>query len=116
LRESEARYRELLNALPFAVYTTDAEGTITLFNEAATAFAGRHAQTGKDQWCVTHRLYRPDGSFLPHDECPMAVTLRTGEPQRGVEAIAERPDGTRAWFIPPSHTDARCLWRNRWGY
>jgi PAS domain S-box-containing protein len=100
LRESELRYRELLDALPVAVYTTDAEGRITLYNEAAAAFAGRRAEPGKDQWCVTYRLYRPDGSFMPHDECPMAVTLRTGRPQRGVEAIAERPDGTRAWFIP----------------
>jgi len=100
LLKSEKRYRELLNALPVAVYTTDADGTITLFNEAADVFAGRHAQVGKDRWCITHRLYRPDGSSLPHDECPMAVTLRTGQPQRGVEAIAERPDGTRAWFVP----------------
>jgi PAS domain S-box-containing protein len=100
LRESEKRYRELLDALPVAVYTTDAEGRITLYNEAAAAFAGRRAEPGQDQWCVTHRLYRPDGTFMPHDECPMAVTLRTGEPQRGVEAIAERPDGTRAWFMP----------------
>src|SRR6185437_12219274 len=100
LRESEKRYRELLDALPVAVYTTDEEGRITLYNEAAAAFAGRRAEPGQDQWCVTHRLYRPDGTFMPHDECPMAVTLRTGEPQRGVEAIAERPNGTRSWFIP----------------
>jgi len=30
----------------------------------------------------------------------MAVTLREGRPVRGVEAIAERPDGTRAPFMP----------------
>lgn len=100
LRESERRYRELLDALPVAVYTTDAEGRITLYNEAAAAFAGRRAEPAKERWCITHRLYRPDGTFLPHDECPMAVALRTGEPQHGVEAIAERPDGTRVWFIP----------------
>src|SRR3954453_18282842 len=46
LREREQRYRLLLNALPVAVYTTEAEGRITLFNEAAAAFAGRRAQTG----------------------------------------------------------------------
>jgi PAS domain S-box-containing protein len=100
LRMSEQRYRELLDALPVAVYTTDAEGRITLYNEAAAAFAGREAEPGKDRWCVSSRLYHADGTFLPHDECPMAVTLRTGQPQFGVEAIAERPDGTRAWFIP----------------
>ena len=30
----------------------------------------------------------------------MAVTLKTGRPVRGVEAIAERPDGTRVPFMP----------------
>jgi PAS domain S-box-containing protein len=113
LRESEKRYRELLNALPVAVYTTDSEGTITLFNEAAANFAGRRVQAGKDQWCLTHHLFRPDGTVLPHDECPMAVRLRTGEPHRGVEAITERPDGTRAWFMPHPHPGAGCLLRNR---
>ena len=100
LRGAESRYRELLDALPVAVYTTDAEGRITGYNEAAVNFAGRRANIGTDRWCVTYRLYRPDGSFLPHEECPMAVTLRTGKPLSGVEAIAERPDGTRSWFIP----------------
>ena len=30
----------------------------------------------------------------------MAVTLRTGNPVRDVEAIVERPDGSRAIFMP----------------
>jgi PAS domain S-box-containing protein len=37
---------------------------------------------------------------MPHDECPMAVALKTGRVIRGAEAIAERPDGTRVWFTP----------------
>ena len=35
LRESEHRYRQLIHALPGAVYTCDAQGRITLYNEAA---------------------------------------------------------------------------------
>src|SRR3546814_14670203 len=46
------------------------------------------------------RLYWPDGTPMPHDECPMAVTLKTGRPVRDVEAIAERPDGSRYSFTP----------------
>ena len=30
----------------------------------------------------------------------MAVTLKEGHPVRGMEAIAERPDGTRVPFLP----------------
>jgi PAS domain S-box-containing protein len=99
-RDTEKRYRELIDCLPLAVYTTDAAGHITHFNDEAVRFAGRIANLDQDRWCVTHRLYRPDGTFLPHEECPMAVALRTGEAVRGVEAIAERPDGSRVHFMP----------------
>ncbi len=100
LRESERRSRELLEALPTAIYTTDAEGRITFYNKAAVEMAGRRPELGVDQWCVTWRLYRPDGTPLPHDECPMAVALREQRPVRGAEAMAERPDGSRVPFTP----------------
>jgi len=95
----EVFYRDLLNALPAAIYTTDAEGKITFYNEAAVAFAGRRPALG-EAWCVTWKLYNLDGSRLPHDHCPMALALREGKPNRGAEAVAERPDGTRVTFTP----------------
>jgi PAS domain S-box-containing protein len=91
---------ELLEALPVAVYTTDAQGRISYFNEAAAELWGHRPQLGSDQWCGSWRLYWPDGRPLPHDECPMAVTLKEGRPVRGLDAIAERPDGTRVHFLP----------------
>jgi PAS domain S-box-containing protein len=100
LQESERRSRELLDALPIAVYTTDAAGRITYYNEAAVAFSGRRPALGVDEWCVSWKLYWPDGTPLPHDECPMALALREGHEARGVEAVAERPDGTRRTFTP----------------
>jgi PAS domain S-box-containing protein len=93
-------WRQLLEALPAAVYTTDAAGRITFFNEAAVEFAGHRPELGRDLWCVSWRLHRPDGTPLPHDECPMAVALREDRPVRGVEVIAERPDGTRVHLLP----------------
>jgi PAS domain S-box-containing protein len=100
LHESEQHFRRLLEVLPAAVYTTDAAGRITFYNQAAVDLAGRRPELGTDQWCVTWRLYWPDGTPMRHDECPMAVTLREGRAVRGAEAIAERPDGTRVPFIP----------------
>jgi PAS domain S-box-containing protein len=100
LRESEQRLQDLLAAIPAAVYTTDAEGKITYYNEAAVELAGRRPTIGTDEWCVTWKLYWPDGRPLPHDECPMAIALKEGRPIRGTEAVAERPDGTRIPFIP----------------
>jgi PAS domain S-box-containing protein len=99
LRESEHRFHQLLQALPAALYTTDAQGRITFYNEAAVEFAGRRPELG-ELWCVTWRLYNPDGSRLPHEECPMSIALKENRPVRGAEAIAERPDGTRRWFAP----------------
>jgi PAS domain S-box-containing protein len=85
----------LLQALPAAVYTTDAAGHITFYNEAAVELSGRRPKLGSDEWCVTWRLHNPDGTPLPHDQCPMAIALKEDRPVRGKEAIAERPDGTR---------------------
>lgn len=93
-------FRALLEAFPAAVYTTDAEGVLTFYNAAAAALAGRTPQIGRDKWCVSWRLYRPDGAPLPLDQCPMALTLKTGEPVRNVDVIAERPDGTRIPVMP----------------
>ena len=91
--------RQLLDALPAAIYTTDAAGRITFFNQAAVEFSGRTPEIGSDQWCVTWRLYWPDGRPMAHDECPMARALKEDRPIRGGEAIAERPDGTRVPFM-----------------
>jgi len=91
--------RELLDALPAAIYTTDAAGRITFFNQAAVEFSGRRPEIGSDRWCVTWRLYWPDGRPMAHDECPMAKSLKEDRPIRGGEAIAERPDGTRVPFM-----------------
>ena len=99
-RESERRLREILDALPVALYTTDAEGRITYYNEASVELSGRRPQLGEDKWCVTWKLYWPDGTPLAHDECPMAVALSERRAVRGAEAVAERPDGQRIPFIP----------------
>ncbi|HWY60318.1 MAG TPA: PAS domain S-box protein [Rhizomicrobium sp.] len=89
----------MLKALPFAVYTTDPEGRITAFNEAAVEMWGREPQLG-EYWCGSHKLYWPDGRAMAHQQCPMAETLKTGVAVRGAEAILERPDGRRIHFAP----------------
>jgi hypothetical protein len=88
---------EKLNA---PIYVTDAGGTVTFYNEACVGFAGRTPVVGKDRWCVTWKLYTPEGEFLPHDKCPMAMAVKSEKPVRGLYADAERPDGTRVRFTP----------------
>jgi len=95
LQISEGRYRELIQQLPAAVYTCDAQGHIQLYNEAAAALWGREPEIGKDQWCGAWKIYRPDGALLPLGEWPMALTLREGRAVHGEEIVIERSDGTR---------------------
>ena len=97
---NEQRFRAMLEALPVAIYTTDASGRITFCNEAAAALVGNRPEIGSDKWCDSWRLYWPDGTPLPHDQCTMAVALKEQRSVRGVEAIAERPDGSRVRFEP----------------
>ena len=96
---AESGYRQLMQALGVAVYTTDADGRITYFNDAAAAFWGRRPDLG-ELWCGSYLLYWPDNRTMPHAECPMAIALLEGLELRGVEAIAERPDGSRIAFTP----------------
>ena len=93
-------FRNALDEIPAALYVTDIEGTITYYNRACVGLAGRTPEVGRDKWCVTWRIYTTDGEFLPHDQCPMAVAIREKRPVRDVEAVAERPDGSRVHFIP----------------
>ncbi len=109
VRESERRYRELIEDLGVALYTTDADGIITHYNEAAAELWGRRPEIGVEMWCGSWKLYFPDGTPMPHDKCPMAIALKENRAVFGHEAIAERPDGTRVPFIPyptPLHDDA----------
>jgi PAS domain S-box-containing protein len=91
---------QLLLALPVALYMTDAAGRITFYNEAAAEMWGVRPELGTSAFCGSWKLYWSDGTPLPHDECPMVMTLKQGRPIRGMEAIVERPDGTRVPFIP----------------
>jgi PAS domain S-box-containing protein len=100
LRDSEARFRHLLFALPAAMYTTDREGRITLFNDRAAELWGRRPEIGRDLWCGSWRIFRPDGTPLPHDQCPLAIALREGRRVRGQEIVVERPDGARLCVLP----------------
>jgi len=96
---AEEPYRTFLEALAVAVYTTDAEGRITFFNQAAVDLWGRRPELG-EEWCGSLRLFHPDGRPMAHAECPMAIALKENRPVRGSAALAERPDGRRVAFEP----------------
>jgi PAS domain S-box-containing protein len=96
--QPSVEFHAFLDTLGVAVYTTDADGAITYFNEASVALWGREPALD-EHWCGSWRLYWPDGRPMAHEECPMAIALKQDRAIRGVEAELERPDGTRAVFM-----------------
>src|SRR5258707_2826317 len=95
----EKRLHALLNLLPPAVYTTEAGGRITFYNKTAAALWGRRPTLNVDTCCGSARMYWPDGTPLPPDQCPMTVVLKEGRAVAGQEVLVERPDGTRMPFM-----------------
>jgi two-component system CheB/CheR fusion protein len=102
LRESEERYRALFDLGPVAVYSCDASGEILQFNRRAAELWGREpeARDTEERFCGSYKLFRPDGSFMPHEQCPMAEVL-SGEisAAHDAEVIIGRPDGSRVVVI-----------------
>ncbi len=106
LPQNDTQFRDMMDDLPVPIYTTDPNGLLTYFNPAAVEFFGRIPQLGTDQWWISWKLYHPNGTLLLHDESPFIVPPQEGQPLRGVQAMAERPDGTRLLFMP-SYTPLR---------
>jgi PAS domain S-box-containing protein len=100
LRHEEQAFElpgRLFEQLPFAVYVCDRDGLVLRYNRRATELWGRSPTLGDpdERFCGSYRMFRPDGSLLPHHQCPMADVLRTGVSVREQEVHIERPNGSR---------------------
>jgi len=103
-RSTDSRYQALSDTASdtTAVYTCDGSGVITYYNNHAADLWGRRPALGDtdQRFCGSHMLYRVDGNYMPHDQCPMADVLSGKVP--GVfdaEVHVERPDGSRVVVI-----------------
>lgn len=98
LRGGGDQIKELLDVLPAAAYTCDAEGLITYFNDHAVRLWGRAPKLRDvaDRYCGSFKLFTCDGEPIAHDRCWMAMALHGQCDYLGQEIVIERPDGTRA--------------------
>jgi PAS domain S-box-containing protein len=88
---------QLFEQLPFAIYVCDRHGLVRRYNRRAAELWGRWPKLGDpdERFCGSYRMFRRDGSLLPHHLCPMADVLRTGVSVRAQEVHIERPNGMR---------------------
>ena len=105
LRERGVLASEVLEALPAAVYLTDAAGHLTFYNRAAADLWGWRPDLGSTKWCGSWRLFWLDGTPLPHDQCPMAVAIQQNRQVRGVK---RRQNVLMVHGSPSRHTRRRC--------
>jgi PAS domain S-box-containing protein len=102
IRQSEERYRALFNLGPMAVYTIDTSGVIQEYNRTAAELWGREPAFGDtdQRFCGSYKMFRPDGSFMPHDQCPMAeVASGKISVVHNAEVLIERPDGSHVTVL-----------------
>src|SRR5580765_7542164 len=102
IHRSEERYRTLFNLGPMAVYTIDTSGVIQEYNRRAAELWGREPALGDtdQRFCGSFKMFRPDGSFMPHDQCPMAeVASGKISVVHNGEVLIQRPDGSHVTVL-----------------
>ncbi|HEX3135334.1 MAG TPA: PAS domain S-box protein, partial [Planctomycetota bacterium] len=100
LRDSEGRYRAVINAMHEGIVIHRPDGRIIDANRSAAEILGLSfdqliARDNADsQWL----LVREDGSRFPVEEFPSSVAQRTGKPKHLVVMGVHRPDDTTRWL------------------
>jgi PAS domain S-box-containing protein len=98
LVQNDIFYPALIESLPVAIYTCDEQGYITHYNTAAAELWGREPEKGGEQYTGAWKIFQLDGSLLPKDQSPMAISIKQKRELNGQEIIIERPDGTRRFI------------------
>jgi PAS domain S-box-containing protein len=104
LRESETRYRSVVNTMSEGLILQGRDGTVQAINPAAERIIGLTMQEmleydeSNPKWPLIHE----DGSPFPNDKLPLTMTLRTGEPQTNVMVGMRTPDRSLHWISTSS--------------
>ena len=112
LQKSERVSRELLGALPAAIYVTDAAGHILYCNQSAVDLWGECPSWERTGGMTFRSFVMPTAHRWHQADCPTEIALKQGRTVRGQEAIIERKDGSRVPIIPyptPLHDETGAI-------
>lgn len=101
LADNEAQLEAIIRSMGEGVMVFDPDGQLIVSNDRITEMFGFEPGTMDDasqlfggKW----KAFREDGTILPLDEYPAAITLQTGEPQREFICFMQKPNGNRVWL------------------
>lgn len=100
LRESEQRYRSVIETAAEGIVLLSADGSVSACNYAAERILGISAgqMMLRASLGTPLRAIHEDGSPFPSEIHPASVTLRTGEPQSNVVMGIRKQDGSVTWI------------------
>ena len=95
LRESEERFRLLLDSSPEAIFGVDSQGICTFVNPACLAMLGytREEMLGQGVHALIHHTY-PDGRPYPKEQCHVRCSTLEGQPTHVDSEVHWRKDGS----------------------
>jgi PAS domain S-box-containing protein len=93
-------WKDFVDEVPTAIQVFDAVGSLLEANKKARAFMGIGEDAPLDAYSLGDvDVYDEDGTFLPVEDRPFEVAVRTGEPVHNVVVSVEVADGTLRWFL-----------------
>jgi len=100
LRESEERYRSVIDALTEGVVLYDADGSIIACNASAEHILGFSAEQlqGRHATDPHWRTIHEDGTPFPVETHPATISLDTGQSCANVVMGVHKPGGELAWI------------------
>ena len=101
LRESEERYRSVVESLAEGVIVQDSDGAILASNHRAEEILGltKEQIAGRSSMDSRWRAIREDKSPFPGQEHPAMVVLRTGKPTFNTLMGIHKPTGELTWIM-----------------
>jgi diguanylate cyclase (GGDEF)-like protein/PAS domain S-box-containing protein len=98
LRESETRFRTVLESLQEGVMLYDVNDGVVLWNASATRLLGIESDDLRGQRPSDWKMVRPDGTDYPAERSPLLRALVTGKAQSPTRVGIRQSEGEYQWM------------------